>query len=175
MKDVPIPTTVQGLISSRLDRLEAKEKQLAHHASVIGAVFWAGAVAQLGSPEGAAPEDPEQGLSELERRDFVAHLAASTVADEEEYAFKHILIRDVAYGQVPKGRRAQLHLRFSDWVTVVRGKAEEFVEIVAWHLEQACGLSRGVARSPIEPPIREAAEALAKAASRAERRESLRE
>ena len=37
MQDVPIPTSVQGLISSRLDRLEAKEKQLAHHASVIGA------------------------------------------------------------------------------------------------------------------------------------------
>jgi tetratricopeptide (TPR) repeat protein len=60
-------------------------------------------------------------------------------------------------------------------VTVVRGKGEEFVEIVAWHLEQACGLSREVARSPIEPPLRQAAEALAKAASRAERRESLRE
>ena len=46
MRDVPIPTSVQGLISSRLDRLEAKEKQLAHHASVIGSIFWAGAVAQ---------------------------------------------------------------------------------------------------------------------------------
>jgi tetratricopeptide (TPR) repeat protein len=84
-------------------------------------------------------------------------------------------MRDVAYGQVPKGRRAQLHLRFSDWVTVVRGKADEFIEIVAWHLEQACGLSREVARSPIEPPIEQAAGALAEAARRAERRESLRE
>jgi len=76
---------------------------------------------------------------------------------------------------VPKGRRAQLHLRFSDWVTVLPGSADEFVEIVAWHLEQACKLSREVARSPIEPPIRQAADALANAARRAERRESLRE
>ena len=62
----------------------------------------------------------------------------------------------VQAAQVPAERaiRAQLHLRFSDWVTVVRGKAEEFIEIVAWHLEQACGLSREVARSPIEPPMR---------------------
>src|SRR5262249_43507981 len=86
MRDVPIPTSVQGLISSRLDRLEAKEKQLAHHASVIGAVFWAGAVAHLGAGEGAAQEDPKPGLSELERRDFIAHLKVSTVADDEEYA-----------------------------------------------------------------------------------------
>ena len=175
MHDVPVPTTVQGLISSRLDRLEVKEKQLAHHASVIGAVFWAGAVAHLGTSEGAPPDDPRPGLAELERRDFVAHLKTSTVADDDEYSFKHILMRDVAYGQVPKGRRAQLHLGFSDWVKSLPSSADEFVEIVAWHLEQACRLSREVARSPIEPPIREAADALADAALRAERRESLRE
>jgi class 3 adenylate cyclase/tetratricopeptide (TPR) repeat protein len=173
--ELPVPTSVQGLISSRLDRLAREEKQLAHHASVVGPVFWAGAVAHLGGENGTPTQDPRAGLRELERRDFVAHKAESTVAGEDEYAFKHILMRDVAYGQVPKGRRAQLHLRFSDWVTVVRGKAEEFIEIVAWHLEQACALSREVARSPIEPPLRQAAEALAKAASRAERRESLHE
>jgi class 3 adenylate cyclase/tetratricopeptide (TPR) repeat protein len=175
MRDVPMPTTVQGLISSRLDRLETKEKQLAHHASVIGAVFWAGAVAHLGAGEGAAPEDPQPGLAELERRDFVAHLKGSTVANDEEYAFKHILMRDVAYGQVPKGRRAQLHVGFTDWVKSLPSSADELVEIVAWHLEQACLLAREVARSPIDPPIREAAETLADAAQRAERRESLRE
>ena len=173
-RELPVPTSVQGLISSRLDRLAHGEKQLAHHASVVGSVFWAGAVAHLGQ-NGKPPDDPRPGLGELERRDFVAHRAVSTVAGEDEYTFKHILMRDVAYGQVPKGRRAQLHLRFSDWVTVVRGKADEFVEIVAWHLEQACGLSREVARSPIEPPIEQAAGALAEAARRAERRESLRE
>ncbi len=175
MHDVPIPTSVQGLISSRLDRLEAKEKQLAHHASVIGAVFWLGAVAHLGSMETATPEDARPALSELERRDFVAHLKSSTVAADEEYAFKHILMRDVAYGQVPKGRRAELHLRVSEWVNGLPSSADEFVEIVAWHLEQACLLSREVARSPIEPPIRDATAMLAGAAGRAERRESLRE
>jgi class 3 adenylate cyclase/tetratricopeptide (TPR) repeat protein len=175
IREVPVPTTVQGLISSRLDRLESKEKQLAHHASVIGAVFWAGAVAHLGAQEGAPPEDPRPGLAELERRDFVAHLVASSVAEDEEYSFKHILMRDVAYGQVPKGRRAQLHLGFSEWVRALPSSADEFVEIVAWHLEQACLLSREVARSPIEPPIREAAATLAAAGDRAGRRESLRE
>ena len=175
MRDVPVPTTVQGLISSRLDRLESTEKQLAHHASIAGVVFWAGAVAYLGAADGATPEDPRPGLGELERRDFVAHLDVSTVAGDEEYAFKHILMRDVAYGQVPKGRRAQLHLNFSEWVKQLPNSADEFVEIVAWHLEQACRLSREVARSPIDPPISEAARALADAADRAERRESLRE
>jgi class 3 adenylate cyclase/tetratricopeptide (TPR) repeat protein len=173
--DLPIPASVQGLISSRLDRLGPPEKQLAHHASVIGVIFWAGAVAHLGAREGDPPEDPGAGLAELVRRDFVAHNAVSTVVDDDEYAFKHILMRDVAYGQVPKGRRAALHVRFSDWVTMLPGGADEFVEIVAWHLEQACLLARQVARSPIEPPVRQAARALGDAAQRAERRESLRE
>jgi class 3 adenylate cyclase/tetratricopeptide (TPR) repeat protein len=175
MRDLPVPTNVQGLISSRLDRLAVAEKQLAHHASVVGAVFWAGAVAYLGSGEGHQPQDPRQGLTELERRDFVEPQTPSTVAGDAEYAFKHILMRDVAYGQVPKGRRVELHVRFSDWVSTLPSTADEFVEIVAWHLEQACLISREVARSPIEPPIREAAAALADAARRAERRESLRE
>jgi class 3 adenylate cyclase/tetratricopeptide (TPR) repeat protein len=173
--ELPVPTSVQGLISSRLDRLASGEKQLAHHASVIGAVFWAGAVAHLGAQDERPPDDPRTGLAELERRDFVAHQAVSTVARDEEYAFKHILMRDVAYGQVPKGRRAQLHLRFSDWVAGLPSSADEFVEIVAWHLEQTCKLSKEVARAPVEPPVRQAAAALASAARRAERRESLRE
>jgi class 3 adenylate cyclase/tetratricopeptide (TPR) repeat protein len=171
---LPVPTSVQGLISSRLDRLEPGDKRLAHNAAVVGAVFWAGAVRHLGAgDEGPAP-DPG-GLDRLERRDFVLHSAVSTVANEEEYAFKHILMRDVAYEQIPKGRRAKLHVRFSDWVTVLLGSADEFVEIVAWHLEQACRLSRELARSPIEPPLVQAAGALANAARRAEAREGLKE
>jgi class 3 adenylate cyclase/tetratricopeptide (TPR) repeat protein len=173
--ELPVPTSVQGLISSRLDQLDSTEKRLAHHASVVGAVFWAGAVAHISVEDASPAADPRPGLASLERRDFVAHSALSTVAGEEEYAFKHILMRDVAYGQIPKGRRAQLHVRFFDWVTILPGSAEEFVEIVAWHLEQACRLSREVARSPIEPPVLEAARALANAARRAEQREGLRE
>jgi class 3 adenylate cyclase/tetratricopeptide (TPR) repeat protein len=173
--ELPVPTSVQGLISSRLDRLEIDEKRVAHHASVIGATFWAGAVGHLGAENGGPPPDPRPELETLERRDFVEQSDVSTIAGQDEYGFKHILMRDVAYGQIPKGQRAVLHVRFSDWVTKAPASPDEFVEIVAWHLEQACRLSREVARSPIDPPVREAAAALASAAGRAERRESLRE
>ncbi|MDX6481111.1 MAG: hypothetical protein QOG85_1621, partial [Gaiellaceae bacterium] len=128
MRSVPVPANVQGLISSRLDRLDAKEKRLAHRASVIGTVFWAGAVGHLGGQEGSAAEDPSPGLTELEQRDFVTHQEISSVAGDEEYAFMHILMRDVAYSQVPKGRRAQLHLAFSEWVNGLPSSADEFVE-----------------------------------------------
>jgi class 3 adenylate cyclase/tetratricopeptide (TPR) repeat protein len=173
--ELPVPTSVQGLISSRLDGLEGGDKLLAHNASVVGAVFWAGAVAHLGAKDGGPPPDPRTGLETLEQRDFVLHSDASTIAGEDEYAFKHILMRDVAYGQIPKGRRAELHVRFSGWIEELPESADQFVELLAWHLEQACRLSREVARSPIEPPLLEAAKALAQAAGRAERREGLHE
>jgi predicted ATPase/class 3 adenylate cyclase len=173
--DLPLPASVQAVISSRLDRLDVAEKKVAHHASVVGAVFWAGAVAHLAIQEANLPPDPRPQLATLERRDFIAHRAVSSITGENEYAFKHILMRDVAYGQIPKGRRAELHVRFSDWVKILPASADELVEIVAWHLEQACRLSREVARSPIDPPVLEAAGALANAARRAERREGLRE
>ena len=150
---LPVPTSLQSLISSRLDRLEREEKEVAHDASIVGAVFWAGAVAHLGAGDGLVAVDPTGGLQTLEQQDFIHANAVSSVTGEDEYAFKHILIRDVAYGQVPKGRRVMLHVRFSDWMTKFPSSADEFVEIVAWHLEQACRLSREVARSPIEPPF----------------------
>ncbi len=172
---LPVPTNLQGLISSRLDSLAHSDKQIAHDASVVGTVFWAGAVAHLGAEDGTVVTDPQPGLQMLTRQDFIRPNPTSSVVGEHEYSFKHILIRDVAYGHVPKGRRVVLHVRFSDWVTILPGSADEFVEIVAWHLEQACRLSREVARSPIEPPLLAAAGALANAAGRAERREGLRE
>jgi len=175
LETLPVPANLQGLISSRLDRLAHADKQLAHDASIVGAVFWAGAVAHLGAADGMVLTDPRPGLETLAHQDFIRANVSSSVAGEDEYEFKHILIRDVAYGQVPKGRRAQLHVRFSDWVTILPGASDEFVEIVAWHLEQACRLSREVARSPIDPPVLAAAGALANAANRAERREGLRE
>ena len=132
--------------------------------------FWSGAVAEL---HGAgATVDPS--LEALEQRDFVRGAEESSLADEREWSFKHALIRDVAYARVPKGRRAHLHVRFADWMQGIPGAAEELVEILAYHLEQACQHA-GVGRSDAPPPIERAVEALMSAAEKAERREGIRE
>jgi class 3 adenylate cyclase/tetratricopeptide (TPR) repeat protein len=169
--ELSVPSSLQALIGSRLDQLDAGDKRMAQNASVVGAVFWPGAVVHL---DGTAC-DVDRGLEALERRDLIRAREVSTVAGEREYAFKHILIRDVAYGQVPKGRRVELHVRFADWVEALPAGAEDLVEIVAYHLEQACRLAREVARSPVPPPVARAAELLARAAEKAERREGIRE
>jgi class 3 adenylate cyclase/tetratricopeptide (TPR) repeat protein len=167
---LPVPSTLQALIGSRLDALPREEKRVAQHASVIGATFWSGAVAHLGNGGG----DPDVALAGLVRQDMVRAQAESSVAGDREYVFKHALLRDVAYERLPKGRRAALHMRFVDWMGALGGD-DEYVEIHAYHLEQACLHARAVARSPVEPPVVEAVAALVRSAIKAERREGIRE
>jgi predicted ATPase/class 3 adenylate cyclase len=168
---LPVPASLQALIGSRLDQLSPAEKHTAQHASVVGGTFWSGAVAHLDGDEG----DLLQTLEVLEHRDFIRPHDTSTVAGDREYSFKHALIRDVAYAQLPKGRRAHLHVRFAEWVEELPGREDELVEIVAYHLEQACLAARAIARSPIAPPVVRAVHALHRAAAKAERREGYRE
>jgi class 3 adenylate cyclase/tetratricopeptide (TPR) repeat protein len=170
LDELAVPTSLQAMIGARLDGLPAADKRAAQHASVVGMTFWSGAVADLHGDD--AEVDPS--LESLERRDVVHASEGTSLADEREWEFRHGLIKDVAYARVPKGRRASLHVRFVDWVKSRRGVGDEVVEIVAYHLEQACKTA-GVGRSDAPPPIERAVEALMQAAEKAQRREGIRE
>ncbi len=173
---LPIPNSLQSLIGSRLDQLAHPERRVAQHASVVGTVFWPGAVAHLQNEPAPAQNGQLHGrLEVLERKDLIREHDDSSIAGEREYGFKHILIRDVAYGRMPRGRRAQLHVRFADWTEALPAAAEEFVEIIGYHLEQACLLTRAIARATIDPPIERAVHFLARAGEKAEAREGMRE
>src|SRR5205807_2311924 len=80
-----------------LDALSAEEKALLQHAAVHGKVFWTGGLVD-GKP--ADRRVVEERLHGLERKEFVQRARRSSVAGETEYAFRHLLLRDVAYGQI---------------------------------------------------------------------------
>jgi tetratricopeptide (TPR) repeat protein len=171
LESLPLPESLQALIGSRLDALPPGDKRVAQQASVVGEVFWLGALTHLAE----STDDLPDRLSALQRREFVHPRAESRIAGDREFAFKHILIRDVAYERLPKGRRSELHVRFSEWLTGLPAFEHEFVEILAYHLEQACRFAREVVQSPIEPPLAEAATALGRAGEKAEGRGGIRE
>ena len=100
-----IPDTLQAMIAARIDRLPTNEKRLLQRASVIGRIFWEGAVARL-APE---LENIEPVLDDLLARDFLTRESRSTISGEPSYRFKHVLIRDVAYSGLAKAARAELH------------------------------------------------------------------
>jgi predicted ATPase/class 3 adenylate cyclase len=171
LESLPLPESLQALIGSRLDALPAGDKRVAQQASVVGEVFWLGALTHLARSTDGLPDR----LSALHRRDFVYPHPDSRIAGDREFAFKHILIRDVAYERLPKGRRAELHVRFSEWLTGLPAVEHEFIEILAYHLEQACRFAREVVQSPIVPPLAEAASVLGRAGEKAEGRGGIHE
>ena len=104
-QELPLPESIQGIIGARLDLLEPREKRLLQDAAVIGKVFWPGAVAALGGTDGGG--ELEEYLHGLERKQFVRRDRASSLTGETQYAFTHALVRDVAYGQIPRAARAE--------------------------------------------------------------------
>jgi class 3 adenylate cyclase/tetratricopeptide (TPR) repeat protein len=131
----PLPETVQGLIAARLDLLEADQKALLQDAAVVGTRFWAGALASLDGRE-----ELVSGLHALERKEFVRRERASTIEDDSEYAFRHLLVRDVAYSQIPRAERAEKHLQAAGWVEQL-GRREDHAEMLAHHYLQALELT----------------------------------
>jgi class 3 adenylate cyclase/tetratricopeptide (TPR) repeat protein len=163
-----IPDSLQALIGARIDRLPAGEKVLLQRSSVIGRVFWAGAIDYL-SPEYDGDE-LEDMLDDLLLRDFVTREQRSTITGESAYRFKHGLIREVAYGGLSKSGRAEYHTRFAEWLHQKADK--ELLEVRAYHLDHACSLYAELDGSPPEELAKMAAKALEGAGKRALSRES---
>jgi class 3 adenylate cyclase len=138
VEDMPLPESVQGIIAARLDSLQPEEKALLQDAAVVGKVFW------LGALEGNRGE-LEQRLHALERKEFIQRARRASVAGETEFAFKHLLVRDVAYGQIPRAERAEKHLRVAEWIESL-GRPEDQAEMVAHHYLNALELRRAAGR-----------------------------
>jgi class 3 adenylate cyclase/tetratricopeptide (TPR) repeat protein len=139
-EDLPLPETIQGIIAARLDGLASDEKRLLQDAAVLGKVFWSGGAAALASLDTPALE---QALHSLERKGLVRRERRSAVSGEDEFAFRHVLVRDVAYGQIPRADRVQKHVRAARWIEDL-GRADDHAEHVAYHYGAAIELARAV-------------------------------
>jgi class 3 adenylate cyclase/tetratricopeptide (TPR) repeat protein len=127
-----LPETVQGAIAARLDLLPPHEKRAIQYAAVLGDRFRAGALADL------AGEPVDDVLEALARKALVRERLAEA---EGRYSFRHQLIREVAYGSLPRAERARLHERAAE--RILRRAPErgaELAELVAFHRVQAAEL-----------------------------------
>ena len=135
LSKISVPPTVSALVSARLDRLEPSERDLIGRASVVGKVFQRSAVTELSPPE--RREELGSRLMTLVRKELVRPDHSGTTGDEA-FRFRHILVRDAAYGSLPKEQRADLHARFAAWLEAIAGERQlEYEEVMAYHLEQA--------------------------------------
>ena len=131
--ETSVPDSIHALLSARLDRLRAAERQVAQAAAVYGQTFPTEVVQSLVDVE------VRPALVTLARRDFVEP-ETSDVFGDEVWGFRHALVRDEAYAGIPKRRRAALHQQIAS-IVVDRAARRGFEadELIGYHLESAYG------------------------------------
>ncbi len=139
LDETAVPATIAALLAARIDALPPDAKAALLDASVVGKTFWSGAVAALGS---RPRSEIEPLLADLARRELVRPAFPAAMAGEAEYTFVHALLRDVAYGELPRSARLARHRATAAWITDRAGAAlGEDAEIVIAHLERALELA----------------------------------
>ena len=137
-----LPESLHGIIAARLDALADVEKRLLQDAAVVGRVFWLGALEAM---SGISRRDVDKLLQTLARREFVQRARHSSVAGDTEYAFRHELLRDVAYDEIPRAAKAERHRRAAEWIDSL-GRAEDHAELLAHHYLAAFDYARAAGR-----------------------------
>jgi class 3 adenylate cyclase/tetratricopeptide (TPR) repeat protein len=102
---IQIPATVQAVLAARIDRLPADAKRVLQLASVIGRTV---PLTLLRAIAETAEPDLQSALAHLQTAEF---LYEARLFPEPEYAFRHALTLDVAYGSLLQESRRQLHMR----------------------------------------------------------------
>ncbi|MDQ2912425.1 MAG: AAA family ATPase [Chloroflexota bacterium] len=158
--EIRIPDSVQAVLGARLDSLPPPEKLALQTASVLGEHFSLSILFGLRAAAELAPA-PE---SLVRKGMFVES------PDGETLAFRHVLIRDVAYGSLAKSERADLHERALALLTKTAGdRISEISEVLAYHAERAHALTSELPerRGQRSARARSAVERLAAAGDRA--------
>jgi class 3 adenylate cyclase/tetratricopeptide (TPR) repeat protein len=143
-----LPETVHSVLAARLDALPRPERRVLQHASVVGHTFWEGSLSGLASEERV---ELAPALAALQEKDLIVPSPGSRLAGEREYAFKHVLIRDVAYSTLPKAVRAGKHAEVGAFIEErAADRSEGVVAMVAEHYGRAAALAEAADLDPAE-------------------------
>jgi serine/threonine protein kinase/tetratricopeptide (TPR) repeat protein len=138
MSAVRIPTTLTGVLQSRLDGLLLPLQQLLQRVSVAGRTFWDELAVALSREAGLTGDEVHGMLEELRKREMILRREESGFAGTVEYVFRHAILRDVTYETIVPRQRRALHRQVGDWLHSMGGeRAGELTLLVAEHYERA--------------------------------------
>jgi len=133
-----ISSSIHGLISGRLDRLEKDTKRILQEASVIGRTFLYEILMKITTLE----KRIERGLSTLERLDLIR---TRSLQPDLEYMFKHPLTQEVVYNGLLKKERKEIHEQIARVMeSLFRDRLPEFYETLAFHFKQGQSVLKAV-------------------------------
>jgi class 3 adenylate cyclase len=135
-----VPTSIREILSARLDGLPTPERSVLLDAAVIGKVFWRGALVAL--------QPDREGLStllgSLEQRDLIRREAVARIQGEQQFSFKHVLIRDVAYQTLPRPERRQRHAAVARFLEEATRELGDAAGALAHHWREAGDAKRSL-------------------------------
>ena len=134
-----LPTSIRAIVAARLDGLPADERSVLVDASVVGRVFWRGALSRISPYEGLSAL-----LGSLEERDLIRREAVSRIRGDQQFAFKHALIREVAYQRLPRAARRDRHTAVAEFLEEMTGEMGQSEEALAHHWREAGDTERAV-------------------------------
>ena len=134
-----LPPTVQGILTSRIDRQPSEHKQLLQTLAVIGRESALGLIRQTVSADVA---QLEQMLAELQAGEFIYEQPAAT---DVEYVFKHALTQEVAYNSLLIERRKQIHERAGQALeSMFAERLDDHLGQMAHHFSRSDNVSKAV-------------------------------
>jgi class 3 adenylate cyclase/tetratricopeptide (TPR) repeat protein len=139
LAEIKVPATVQGILTSRIDRLPADEKDLLQTLAVMGREFSLALVRKVVRK----PDDElARILSDLQLGEFIYEQPA---LPEAEYVFKHALTQEVAYDTLLTGRRKQLHEQAAAAIEALYAeRLDDHLNRLARHYSQSGNVRKAV-------------------------------
>src|SRR5437763_5797588 len=127
-----LPTSIRSIVAARIDALPAAEREALLDAAVFGKVFWSEAL----------PSTSAAALDALEGRDLIRRDPVSRLGERPQFAFKHQLIREVAYATLPRARRRERHQTIALFLEEAVGEVGDVAPALAHHWQEAGELAR---------------------------------
>src|SRR5215472_13871571 len=139
LAQIAIPTTVQAVLASRIDRLAPDEKELLHTMAVLGREFPLPLIRQVA---GKSQADFERTLAVLQAGEFIYEQPAFP---DPEYTFKHALTQEVAYNSVLIERRKRLHDRAAAAMEALyAGHLDNYLSELARHYQRSGNIPKAI-------------------------------
>lgn len=126
------PETVVAMVQSRLMTLDEEDRRVLRAASVFGESFWPGGVASLIDRTDRIPQ-VEHRLRDLVERELLVSKAESRFANQEELAFRHVLLREGAYAMLTAEDQVLGHKLAGEWLEQV---GERDARLLAEHFDR---------------------------------------
>jgi class 3 adenylate cyclase/tetratricopeptide (TPR) repeat protein/predicted Ser/Thr protein kinase len=130
LPEIEVPPSLQAVIAARIGRLPGTCRRVLQEASVIGRQFDREILKRISRHSNQI----DSCLATCERHDLIA---AERVAGDNQYRFKHILTRDVAYEGFSHKHRQRIHDRIAEVIEVThRDRIGDFCEAISYHFRR---------------------------------------